>query len=590
MPTPNTQTAQVGQTIPYLDLGGGLNTRKDPHALARNELALSINLSPAFDNAIAKRPGSVRVGTTGSGLACNTLLVVRFNDFSYLIEVKDNGNVWAGRAIPGSTFTMIGTLNPTADFVTCAQMFDPTLQMQVAFFCDGKSPPHYWTGPGDSLHIVFQGTNSFGAGLPAKDKAGDPITPQYVLAFGQHLFYAGEPSQPSAVYVSDPFYPQYFNSPAMQVASNQAVTPSQYVPIIVGNNDGVLGGIITGLAGLGQALIVFKECAIYTLIATTLLGEVPAWQVVLVSNNRGCLSPRSLVFFDTFLVFLSLDGIYATDGTTIWLISGDVPTYFDSTLNGTPALITDRTDAIGVRDGTRYVIFFISSLQPVKIGVWFDFSKQSASGFPIAGEWDGIAPGGVGGAAALTGRHDDGNFVWSDEQSDLLGLFGVGFDDIDTTNNPVKITSTFAGKADLFEDAFGPEYITGDKAPQYAKLLVEIQQAAQGQQKEITFTGTFIVNSSTSLVQSIPQPIEQQQGGGGGGGGGGIWGTSKWGQFKWGSGGGGGQSGVGFAIAKMPAQIGTRGPLIQLAVTESSNVPWIIIGYVIYANAQLDAY
>src|SRR5215469_2399593 len=97
------------QTVLYLDLGGGLNTRLDPHALQRNELAVSQNLWPAYDQAVAKRPGS-QVLVTATG-AVNTvthptksLLTCRFNSLTYLIHVDTSGNVSAA-PVNGTTWT-----------------------------------------------------------------------------------------------------------------------------------------------------------------------------------------------------------------------------------------------------------------------------------------------------------------------------------------------------------------------------------------------------------------------------------------------------------------------------------------------------
>ena len=579
------QASEAGPTVVYYpDLGGGLNTRKDPHALNRNELAVSINLWPAYDNAVSKRPGSIALGNSGSGLPCISLMACRFNDFTYLIEVKQGGKVFAGQAAPGATFTKIGNVAPTVVFTTCAQMFDPTVGnkgTQCVFICDGLTQPQFWAGPGTQLAPVAFGANTQpqsapGWGLPAKPGGNNPICPQYVTTLGNnsHLFYSGDASLPSAVYISDPFYPQAFNSPAMQVdasgGSRGANDP--FIPAIIGNNDGVEGGFITGMRSLGSAMGVFKECAIYALQMVTLLGEIPAWQVVQVSNNRGCLSPRSITAFDTFITFLAVDGVYATDLQTIWQISADVPSFFDSTLTGTPAAIANKTTAIGVRHGTRLLLFFIGTNAPFTTGLWFDFTKQSASGMPLAGQMEGMN---VGGAVGLTGPHDDGNVAWSDAALDNIGKFGLGYSDLGPKSSAIPITVTMAGKADLMDDVFGPEGAIGLKDVNCGYALVELLGAAPGTGTALNFQGAFLLDNITMLSQSIAQSVAQ------GADLAGVWGKGQWGSMTW-----GGSQFYGFAVAKVPAQGSTRGHLIQFAMTESSVVPWIMIGYVVYANVQ----
>ena len=582
----NTGLANPPQLVPYMDLGGGLNTRKDPHALARNELATSINLWPAYDQAVAKRPGSIAIGTSGTGKPCKSLLSCRFNGITYLLEVKTDGNVFAGLAAGALPFTKIGKVNPAALFVTSAQMTDPYQKIgvvpgvQSVFICDGMSTPQLWNGPGTQMQNVFTGTDpKLGAGIPTKDPQGNhPITPQFVTTLGNnsHLFYSGDPDEPSAVYVSDPFYPEFFNSPAMQVNPTKANNPGQYIPAIIGNNDGVEGGKINGMETLGSAMIVFKECAIYQMIATTLLGEIPTWQVVTVSNNRGCLSPRSICAFDTFIVFLALDGIYATDGNTIWLISYDVPTFFDSTLTGQAALITNRTNAIGVRHATRYLTWFLAQSAPNTTGLWFDFSKQTASGMPLCGQIEGMN---VGGATALTGEQDDGNVAWSDSIIDTIGKFGIGYSDLGPNNTQVNIAVTMAGKADLLDDVFGPDSVIGEKQAQTYYALVELLGAPAGSQIALEFKGAVLVNNQILLPQAVAQQISQGLSPVG------IWGASVWGAFQWGA-----AAQYGFQVIKCPNQNSARGNLLQFVLTESSQIPWILIGYALYANYQLPGY
>ena len=142
----NTQAPTPPQVVPYLDLGGGLNTRLEPHALARNELAMSQNLWPSYDRAVAKRPGSVPLITpTGAvgALPTKSLMACRFNSLTYLLHVDTLGTVRYA-AMPGfrgtggsTSWTAIGTVSFNAAFTTCAQMFDPITDKDLLRLCVG---------------------------------------------------------------------------------------------------------------------------------------------------------------------------------------------------------------------------------------------------------------------------------------------------------------------------------------------------------------------------------------------------------------------------------------------------------------------
>jgi hypothetical protein len=407
--------------------------------------------------------------------------------------------------------------------------------------------------------------------LPGKYNSATPITPQFVKTLGNnsHLFYSGDSTNPSAVYISDPFYPESFNNAAMQVTTDPL--PGQYQPAIIGNNDGVEGGPITAMESLGSVMVIFKEGAVYSMVQTTLLGEVPAWQVIEVSNATGNAAPRSVVRFSSFISFLGVDGVYITDGNTLQQISADVASYFDSSLTGFPATITNRQIAIGVRHGMRLLLWFSTFFEPYcNMGVWFDFTKQSRFGNPIAGQ---ISNMNVGGAVSLRGPDDTGNVAWIDALDNAVREFGVGHAD---GNGDLPIQCILAGKADLFEDVFGPEAFVSQKQAQDAYALIELVQINQASQ--VDFFGKVIVDLDLSLARVIGQPLDVDVAGG-------VWGVGIWGQMLWGSSGN-----SFFGLVKIPLQNNARGYLLQIALQERSIIPWVLIGYGVYLNKQKVGY
>jgi hypothetical protein len=407
--------------------------------------------------------------------------------------------------------------------------------------------------------------------LPKKANNIDYITPKYVATLGNnsHLFYSGEASAPSAVYISNPFFPQRFESAAQQVNPYSGT----YLPAIIGLNDGVDGGAITGLESLQGAMIVFKESAVYSMVLTVLLGDVPVWQVLQIASD-GALSPRSITPFEiqgiSFIAYLSIDGIYITDGQSSQKQTGAVPTIFDASLTGGPALITDRTTAIGVRHGNRLILSFATSGVGYNQGmVWLDFDNRDAKGLPLVGQMQGWRPGGM---VSLRGPHDDGNIAWINAQADYVGKFGVGFaDGLDGNGNPISIQVTLAGKADIFEDVFGEDAMLKRKVAKALYLLVSMpsQNALSG----IAFQPTVITDALQQFGPgSTVQPIYAPPAG--------AWGAN-WGNFLW------SQGGAQYFVVKVPMQAAVRGRVLQVAIQESSALPWVLVGYILELNDQL---
>lgn len=564
--------------VPYMDLGGGLNLRLEPHALQRNELAVSINLWSSYDFAVAKRPGSIAmIHSTGvvnnAPGPCKSLLAIRWESTTYLIYVGVNGHAFIAPALDyrqapiGLLWRHIGNFAASAAFVTVAQMFSPSEGITLSFFADGVNTPKKLGNPlTDSLSDVATGPGK----VPTKYNQGPngtPITPQFVSTVGNNslLVYSGEPSNKSAVYISNPLYPQDFTTPGMQITDDPV---GAYLPAIVGNNDGVEGGPITGIGTIGSAIIVFKESACYSMVQTTLLGEINAWQVVQISTSTGCHAPRSIVSFGIFICFLGMSGVYMTDGNVLQPISDDVGPIFDATLNGFGAILTNPQLAMGVRHGMRYELFYSTGdTDHCNQGIWFDFTKQTRFGNPVTGLIEGMTPGGL---AELRGPKDDGNVAWGNVLENRVLKFGVGYADYDA-----PISCLFAGKADLFDDIFGPEACVSEKQMQDAYALIETIDSGQ---VELDFYGQVIVDLASALSRVLAQPITTADVAG-------IWGLGEWGEMLWGT-----TAGSKFEVMKIPMQNAARGHMLQIAIKESSKVPWVMIGYCAYVNFQKVGY
>jgi hypothetical protein len=586
--------------VPYMNLGMGLNTRKDTHALERSELAVLVNGWYLQAQIMGKRPGvtplitgtgatgvSAPIGNIPAGIV--SMIATRFGGTTWLVIQNLSGGIYYAPVVAaGSSFTwqQIGSITP-GGIMRGAQMYDPQRSADAVFIVSGKDVPQYWLGPQTMLQTVDTTANH------CPTKAGSvtqPITPSYVATLGNnsHLFYAGEPSAPSAVYVSDPFFPESFSTPLTQVNPMLGA----YQPALIGNNDGVDGGNITGLQTLGSSMIVFKESAVYTMIETQLFGDI-AFQVENISSTVGCLSPRSIVAMDGFLCFLAIDGIYATDGNTAQQISGNVPTFFDSTVLGQPALIANRTNAIAFRHGTRFIVFIDTGTGAPDTGVWFDFAVQGDNGLPANGQMNFSTAGALftpmylGGAVTLRGPRDDGNVAIAASNGDFVGKFGLGFADISfaqltgaPTMSPILVT--LRGKADFFEDVFGDDAPACLKNLDKIRLFVSIFQT-QLPNASLTFTGNVITDIASEFpITALPAQLPVQSGP--------RWGTTSEGgtNEKWGTTGEGGTGaiwtavppieGLYFDLPVLSPQT-AWGKIIQMEFSEQSFFGWSILGY-----------
>lgn len=478
-----------------MDLSGGLNTKRDPHAIERNQLATSQNTWYGFDNVVSKRPGSAAIvtttGATGSGLAGTHVGAGRFGSTSYVLSQQNKSSLKFAKLTDTSWTTISTALSSSASPMSVAQMYNPTNPTASTangslFICDGIDTPKYWLGPGNTTLGTVTTTTGF---LPVNGANSGTITPRYVLSDGQNsnIVYAGEPTSPSAVYVSDPFFPEKFSFSA----TNTTSYPGTYSPYLIGQNDGVGGGDITGLAKLGTTIVVLKQSAVYFMQLQSVYGNL-VFTTYCVSAYTGCIAPDSIVQFDQFTCFLGNDGAYTCDiYGNVQKITTNVPTFFDNTLSGVAATCTSPQTAVGVRQGARYLLFYdaINAGYPNR-GLWFDFSKPDRDGLPTVGEILGMN---IAGAYPLTGPGDDGNFVWTDATQDRLGKFGIGYSDFG-----VNIPVTLALKSDMIQEAYG------QKAPINTKTLVNLWFDLGLPQTTGSASLNFTANITTDYLTTSP--------------------------------------------------------------------------------------
>lgn len=570
--------------VEYADPSGGLNTKRDVHALDRNMLSVSINGWPAYDNVIAKRPASqfyvnTTNGATGMGGTGTTIVATRWTigGLSTTVLLAQNGTKLAFAAVGAGSWTNISTtMGAGAQRIHVAQMFDPLTGANQCFICNGVDLPWMWAGPG---HTSLTQT-SVANGLPVNAGGSTGITPRFVTTVGNNsvLCYSGEKTSGTAVYISNAFFPQAFT----QSSTSSTAYPGSYQPYLIGFNDGVNGGNVTGITSLQGNIICFKESAIYRGQFVSIYSNVVGFQWQNVSASRGMVAPESLSSFDTYLVFLSNDGVYYTDGYQIQQISANVPTFFDGSLNGYGALCLSYPTAVGVRCGSRYLIWYDRGLPTAPgvaagyptSGVWFDFSKPDIDALPQAGEMQGAlsqypfsATMPVAGACQLNGPYDTGLFVWTSATADQVALFGLGFAEFGGA-----ISTTFAGPADRFPQVARDSAFFDFKHIHSARFAIA---AALSGLQQLTFNATFTTDFLLTTSASGVTPVLP--------GSGAVFGTGTFGSSTFGDSSGATTYGP---VTIIPAS-SADGRMIQTMISETSTTEWLLLGYVLEVSRRL---
>jgi hypothetical protein len=543
-----------------MDLSGGLNTKRDPHAIQRNELALSQNTWYGSENAISKRPGTTAIvtgtGATGNAVSGTGLGSFRYNNVSYVLSQQ--GTILNFAALADASWsTFSGGLASGAGRIHVAQMYDPTSGGNAVFVCDGKDTPLYFTPVASGSTATLSTVTTTSGYLPLNFTGSAPITPRYVITDGQNsnLVYAGEPTYPGAVYISDPFFPQKFSFSATSTSSY----PGTYSPYLIGQNDGVNGGDITGLCKLGTTIVVFKQAAIYFMQLQSVYGDL-VFTDYCVSASTGCVAPESIVAFDQFACFLGNDGAYTVDiYGNIQQISRNVPTFFDNTLSGFVAECTSPTTATATRQGSRCILFYdnLAAGYPTS-GLWFDFAKPDKDGLPTVGEIIGYSPAAC---VQLKGPSDDGNFVWTDATQDRIGKFGIGFSDFGSA-----ISWSGNLKADILDDQYGPSAPVSPKALVSMWFDLSIPQQTNG--ATISMIGNVTTDYETTTTQAA-QTVSVVVGGTA------YYGSAHYGQDHYTS---ARTQTFQYATPKRTGLQADQGRTVQLGWTESSTNPVTILG------------
>jgi len=262
---------------------GGLNTNKDVLVQGENEPGSAyslVNYEPSTTGGYRRISGySNDYGTVpGTGKVLGVMVAENINDAifacrapssgtSYFYRWNDTTDDWVAVTTP-ITVTMTGVKK--VRFVKYNWAADKVL------LTDGVNPAATYNG---TTYTQITHANA-------------PSAPKYAAAFKNHIFLAGDPTEP---------FNLYFSSPLAETDFNPA------------NGAGVInvGFEIVQIKSFRDTLFIFGKNSIKSLTGTNIADFV----VSEVTTNLGCVVPDSVIELAGSLLFLGPDGFRPVAGT-----------------------------------------------------------------------------------------------------------------------------------------------------------------------------------------------------------------------------------------------------------------------------------
>lgn len=327
---------------------GGMSERAAQDATALNTAWALDNAQFFLDGTVGKRPGNISLGSTGSGSkwdAIGCLQDPNNSGASNKLIVKSGGAIYAAaESAPPLVWSKIsGATNfGNGTPMTFAQVYDPDFApaaAKILVCCDGTQVPYGYDGTNFSPFAT--------AHLPL-GRTGAAITPSLVAEWGPHLVFSGEPTEPTAVYIMDPLRPE--RATGYGFTDSAGVT---YTPYFPAGRDGSHGPV-QAIAVIGNVLLVFYKNAIVAGINTGSYGALN-YQWRFISNCIGTTSGRSVVQMDDYLIFFSGSRFYATQGSALYPLPDEIPTYYSYEAQSFFPPRLDLTNLVCVRYGQLYI-------------------------------------------------------------------------------------------------------------------------------------------------------------------------------------------------------------------------------------------
>lgn len=539
------------------ELTGGWSTRSFPHLIDDSALYVADNVVFNRDGLISKRPGNVLYGggsgATGSGKPIQALGRFYFgNPQVGRLMVHSNGKLYQGTDATGA-FALVANGLSTVRPAQFTQMYDPDMTSGAAtalIVVDGLNVPHVYDGVN---YVPVQTAAAGGSEFLPTGRTGAPLTPAYCTNWGEHLVLAGEPTEPTGLYISDALRPERFNGYGLL---DSAGTP--YTAYFPAGRDGTLG-VITGIYNVGPYLVILFTSGVVTAINTGTYGAFQ-YEFATISRSTGCVAPQSVVPYEGFIVFFGGDRFYATDGNTIVPLPDEIPSvYANNSQSAFPSEMQNKTGVVGVRRGQQYWAAY-DNVGTGENGVIAVFDASANGGWSFGatsgGAWSRFSSGmPLGAAIECRGPGDSQQLFWGSSTSDRVAQFDTG----PYSDFGAPIALEIRAKAFFLDKPIWPKKVSG--------LYLIGAFPTQGEQYTETLVGYVVYDAETDTGEPVEISVAAN---------GVTYGSERYGTFDYGS----GASQIIQMTAKTYPTQPSIGYAIQPGCTEESTNPFNLIGFV----------
>lgn len=283
-------------TAGFIQFTGGLNSTGGALSLSNQESSKIQNIDFDKFGSILKRAGSLNANSSAlnSGARITGMHDFELSTGTRYFAVVAGSKVfnWNSSSITGAPTDITGAIT-----VTPGNLVSSTTFRDTALFTNGADPVFKWTGTGNCSLLT----------VPT-----DLTAAKYIATFQNYTFLAnvtsGGVNYRSRIYYSN-------------INKIDVWTDSDFVD--VSRDDGQQ---ITGLAVLGQSLVIFKERSVW--IAQFTGDADDPFQFTPTNVSNGCVSHFSIQSAENGLIYLCWDGLYFFDGFNSYKITDRLSSTF----------------------------------------------------------------------------------------------------------------------------------------------------------------------------------------------------------------------------------------------------------------------
>lgn len=320
-----------GETVAKVRNWKGLNVDETANAIDDAELTDALNFNLTAGGELVKRTGWLTVHDDavqgGADLGANAVKILGFfntNSFQHFVARAGANIYWS---TDGATWTLIAG-GPWGNIEHGVQYTDKFYMVRR-----------------DATIVQWDGTT-------ATAITGSPMG-SHCKVFKDRLFVinsyaAGSPA--SRIYFSNPFDFSATGWPA-----------TNYVGVGEGDGD-----VLVAVYNVQDYLMCFKAGATWNLYVQG--TDTLAWILRPFNSEIGCVSKNSLVLYEGLIYFLSVRGVYQTDGNTVRNLSMPIAPYFNA------------------------IVVSSATINASSAFIWQDKYVLALETFPVAPAWNTWAP------------------------------------------------------------------------------------------------------------------------------------------------------------------------------------------------------